>query len=101
MFDTVDKLYKTKSGSTESAPPPPEGGGMDLGGLGGPPPPSGPPPGPELGGDAGGLPENKEKNNLNILLESDDIHGDSYIDLSRAKNSLGSIENELSKLLRD
>jgi hypothetical protein len=100
MFDTVDKLYKTKSGSTESAgapPPPPEGGGMDLGGLGGPPPP----PGPEPGGDLGGLPENIEKNNLNILLESDDIHGDSYIDLSKARNSLGSMESELSKLLRD
>jgi hypothetical protein len=100
MFDTVDKLYKTKSGSTESAgaPPPPEGGGgMDLGGLGGPPPP----PGPEPGGDLGGLPENIEKNNLNILLESDDIHGDSYIDLSKARNSLGPMESELSKLLRD
>ena len=102
MFDTVDKLYKVKSGSTETVPPPAEGG--DMGGL----PPMGPPMGgsepmggPEPGGDAGGLPENKEKNNLNILLESDDLHGDSYIDLSGARNSLGSMEEALSKLLRD
>jgi len=44
---------------------------------------------------------NKEKNNLNILLESDNIHGDSYIDLSKARKSLGSMEDALSKLLRD
>ena len=36
-----------------------------------------------------------------ILLENDDIYGDKYIDLSKGKNSLGSMENELSKLLRD
>jgi len=106
MFDTVDKLYKVKSGSTETVPPPAEGG--DMGGL----PPMGPPMGgsepmgppmggPEPGGEAGGLPENNEKNNLNILLESDDLHGDSYIDLSGARNSLGSMEEALSKLLRD
>jgi len=106
MFDTVDKLYKVKSGSTETVPPPDEGG--DMGGL----PPMGPPMGgsepmgppmggPEPGGEAGGLPENNEKNNLNILLESDDLQGDSYIDLSGARNSLGSMEEALSKLLRD
>jgi hypothetical protein len=60
------------------------GGGSDLGGEAPPP-----------------LPENKEKNNLNILLESDDFHEDSYIDLSKARNSLGSMEDALSKLLRD
>jgi hypothetical protein len=107
MFDTVDKLYKVKSGSTETAPPPAEGG--DMGGLppmggepmGGPEPMGPPMGGPEPGGEAGGLPENKEKNNLNILLESDDLQGDSYIDLSGARNSLGSMEEALSKLLRD
>ena len=103
MFDTVDKLYKTKSGSTQTAgAAPAEGGGEPP--MGGGMPPMGPEPGggaepPLPGGET--LPENKEKNNLNILLESDDIHGDSYIDLSRARNSLGSIEDELSKLLRD
>ena len=102
MFDTVDKLYKSKSGTTQNAAAPPaEGGEPPMGG--GMPPMS-----PDMGGgsDMGGeapppLPENKEKNNLNILLESDDFHEDSYIDLGKARNSLGSMEDALSKLLRD
>ena len=102
MFDIVDKLYKTKSGSTENPPsdaptPPPSGGGggslPDFGGGGEPSEPA--PPAEET------LPENKKNDNLNILLENDDIYGDKYIDLSKGKNSLGSMENELSKLLRD
>jgi hypothetical protein len=102
MFDNVDKLYKIKSGTTATqggAPPAEGGGGSDLGGppdLGAPPPP--PPPG---GGGPEGLPEQNKKDNLNILLESDDIFGDSYIDLDKARNSLGSMEDELSKILRD
>ena len=127
MFDVVDKLYKTKSGSTENppaggAPPAGGGGGSSFGGGGGSLPdfgggeesplpplgggaPEGAPEPPELGAppapEEETLPEGKKNDNLNILLESDDIHGDKYIDLSRGKNSLGSIENELSKLLRD
>jgi hypothetical protein len=66
------------------------------GGLGSPPPP----PGGEEPGGLPTLPENKE-NNLNILLESDDILGDKYFDLSKAKNSLGTMEDALSKLLKD
>jgi hypothetical protein len=102
MFDIVDRLYKTKSGSTENPPsdaptPPPSGGGggslPDFGGGGEPSEPA--PPAEET------LPENKKNDNLNILLENDDIYGDKYIDLSKGKNSLGSMENELSKLLRD
>ena len=101
MFDIVDRLYKIKSGSTENPPsdaptPPPSGGGgslPDFGGGGEPSEPS--PPAEET------LPENKKNDNLNILLENDDIYGDKYIDLSKGKNSLGSMENELSKLLRD
>ena len=101
MFDIVDKLYKTKSGSTENPPsdaptPPPSGGGGSLPDFGGGGEPSEPaPPAEET------LPENKKNDNLNILLENDDIYGDKYIDLSKGKNSLGSMENELSKLLRD
>jgi hypothetical protein len=99
LFDTVDKLYKTVTGSTQAggaAPAPPPGGDM-----GAPPPPEGeaggapPPPGGET------LPEEKKNDNLNILLESDDLIGDSYIDLSKGKNSLGTIEDELLKLLGD
>jgi len=102
MFDIVDRLYKTKSGSTENppsdvpAPPPSGGGGGSLPDFGGGAEPSEPaPPAEET------LPENKKNDNLNILLENDDIYGDKYIDLSKGKNSLGSMENELSKLLRD
>ena len=112
LFDNVDRLYKSTTGSTEPAGTeegeeagglPSLGGGPpkppSLGGLGGGP--SSPPPPP--GGEPGGLPplpENKE-NNLNILLESDDILGDKYIDLSKARNSLGTMEDALSKLLKD
>ena len=102
MFDTVDKLYKTKSGSTQNAVAPPAEGGEPPMGGGMPPMPSDMGGGSDMGGEAPPpLPENKEKNNLNILLESDNIHGDSYIDLSKARKSLGSMEDALSKLLRD
>jgi hypothetical protein len=100
IFDTVDKLYGSKSGGTANAgaaPPPPPGGdaggGMDI-----PPPP----PGPEPGGEAGVTPESYERDNLKILLESDSLTDeDSFIDLSKGKNSLGEMEERLNKLLRD
>ena len=65
-------------------------------GAGGPPgagaPPGAPPPGG--GGDLGGLPESRAKLE-NLLLESND---DDFI----IKNSsLGDIENELLKILKD
>ena len=86
IFDNIDKLYTQKTGTTSnagSAPPPPGGA---------PPPP---------GGEAPmGLPENERKDNLKILLESDSLtEDDSFIDLSKAKNSLGEMEAQLSKLL--
>jgi len=98
IFDNVDKLYGNKSGSTANAggAPPPPGG--DEGGE--PPPP--PPPGPEPGGAAGVTPESFKRNNLKILLESNSLTDeDSYIDLSKGKNSLGEMEAQLSKLLKD
>ena len=103
IFDNIDKLYGSKSGSTESAgagAPPPPGGEMggDLGGEmgGGAPPPPAEGGGPEL------APESTERDNLNILLESEGLfEADSYIDLSKAKNSLGEMEDQLSKLLKD
>ena len=100
IFDNVDKLYGNKSGSTANAvgaPPPPPGG--DEGGGSMPPPP---PPGPEPGGDAGVTPESFKRDNLKILLESNSLTDeDSYIDLSKGKNSLGEMETQLSKLLKD
>ncbi len=101
IFDNVDKLYKQVTGATSSSatpPPPPGGGGMEEMGGGAPPPPP-----PEEGGGGPGLaPESKSKSNLNILLESDSlISDDSFIDLSKARNSLGEMEEQLRNILRD
>ena len=103
IFDNVDKLYGQQTGTTAAAgaapPPPPEMGGLgDMGG--GVPPP--PPPGPVPGGEAGVTPESRKRDNMNILLESNDlINEDDFIDLSRARNSLGDIGNELDRILND
>lgn len=102
IFDNVDKLYKSVSGTTEGGPaaaPPPPGGEMGGGGLESPPPP--PPAGGEEAG--GGLtPESFVKDNLKILLENDSLTDeDSFIDLSKGRNYLGEIEEQLGKILRD
>ena len=103
IFDNIDKLYGSTTGSTSSTatPPPPPGGESEIGGgpeLGGGPP-------PPIGGEEGGIPpipESVKKDNLKILLENDSLtEDDSFIDLSKGKNSLGEMENALNKLLRD
>jgi hypothetical protein len=98
LFDNIDKLYGTKSGTTEGgAPPPPGGGGEESGGVPPPPPPGGEEPSPP-----GLAPESVNKNNLNILLESNSlIDEDSFIDLSKVRNYLGEMETHLKKLLDD
>ena len=92
LFDNVDKLYGgSKSGDTEGGAPPPPPGGE-----------SSPPPPPPEGGDVGMTPESFNRDNLKILLESDSLTDeDSYIDLSKGKNSLGEMEEKLNKLLGD
>jgi hypothetical protein len=103
IFDTVDKLYKTVTGGTESAgaiggeggaPPPP--GGEDFGG-GAPPPP-----GPEAGAPPP-IPESarREKNKLILETTGDDFDEDDFLDFQKMNGSLGLIENELSKLLSE
>jgi len=58
-----------------------------------------PPPPPDMGGE---MPVGEsKKDNLNILLENDNILGDTFIDLSKGRNSLGSMEDQLNKLLND
>lgn len=118
IFDNIDKLYGSTSGATAGGAPPageetgPEPAGLGgLGGLGSPP--SGgeetaPPPGgeetsgPPPGGEAGVTPESKQESNYNILLENDNMLMDNeIIDLSRAKNYLGEMEEQLNKLLND
>ena len=95
LFDNVDKLYHTATGATQNAggAPPAPGASPDMGGGEMPPPPA----------DAGGempMGESK-KDNLNILLENDDLLGETYLDLSKGRNSLGSMEDQLNKLLND
>jgi hypothetical protein len=103
IFDNIDKLYGSTTGSTSSTatPPPPPGGESEIGGgpeLGGSPLP---PPSGEEGGIPP-IPESVKKDNLKILLENDSLtEDDSFIDLSKGKNSLGEMENALNKLLRD
>jgi hypothetical protein len=118
IFDNIDKLYgnaasgTTAGGAAPSSPSPPSGGGFeggmeDLGGPepGGAPEAGGAPepaPGPEPGGDAGVTPESFKRDNLKILVEQSTLTEDeSFIDLSKGKNSLGDIESQLSKLLKD
>jgi hypothetical protein len=104
IFDNVDKLYKSVSGTTEGGPsaaPPPPGG--DMGGeMGGEMAPH-PPPAGDMGGEMGGItPESYGRDNLKILLESDGlIDENSFIDLSKGRNYLGEIEEQLGKILRD
>jgi hypothetical protein len=100
FFDQLDKLYGVKpTGGTQTTATSTEGeSSMDSGFGGGfessPPPP----PGPEPGGDAGITPEGKE-DRLNLLIESDVWFGDDYLDLGKARESLGEMSKELDKLL--
>lgn len=103
LFDNLDKLYGKKEG--EPAGTPTEGGAPPEGGGGMPPEPPGelpapPAPGPEPGGEAGVTPESIERD-MNILLESDMLGADEMIDLSKAKKSLGEMEQKLNSLLKD
>ena len=104
IFDTVDKLYGSTTGTTSTSEtgddtggetsPSSLGGMSDLGGGEEPPIASEPTTEP-----AGITPESKREN-LNILLESDDfLTEEEVIDLSRGRNSLGEIGDALDKLL--
>jgi hypothetical protein len=108
LFDNIDKLYGSQTGSTPTAgaatttdgseelgPPPSFGGGEIPGGEGDLPPadtsPEAPPP-TEL------TPESNKKD-LNILVENNLIEGSEMINLGHAQDSLGEISKHLDKLL--
>ena len=101
IFTTVDKLYKTVSGSTEPAPPAEGGGDMGGGDMGG----GMPPPPPDAGGapppDAGGLPEQKMRDNLSLLTESEKFNDDDFLDFAKSNSALSEMNDKLSKLLGD
>jgi len=111
FFDNIDKLYGTTTGTTQTqgaeteieSPLPSFGGGGSTPEL--PEPaaePAGgetPPPPAETGGaEAGVTPESKKKD-FNILVENNMIEGDEFLDLGKARESLGEISKELDKLL--
>ena len=96
IFDTVDRLYKTVTGGTETA-----------GAAGAPPSPGGesapPPPPPEAGGGAPPIPESLRKEKNKLILESidDDFDEDEFLDFQKVNGSLGLLEKELNKLIKD
>jgi hypothetical protein len=103
IFTTVDKLYKTVTGSTEPAAPAEGGGDMGGGDMGGgapPPPPDagGAPPPPDVGG---GLPEQKMRDNLSLLTESEKFNDDDFLDFAKSNSALSEMNDKLSKLLGD
>jgi hypothetical protein len=97
IFDTVDRLYKPVTGTTLSA------GGAPGAEAGGAPPDAGgapPPPPPDAGAP---LPESMRRDNNKLILESneDDFNEDEFLDFKKINNSLGDLEDQLSKLLGD
>ena len=111
IFDNIDKLYGSTTGSTKPAQ------SETTGEPSLPPPPSSPPPPLDLdltGGEEGGSPPppteepaggpelapESRYDNLNILVESNLIDGPTFIDLGVAQESLDKIEKELNKLLK-
>jgi hypothetical protein len=111
FFDNIDKLYGTTTGTTTTqgaeteteSPLPSFGGGSEPAGL---PEPAGgelgggeaPPPAEAGGGEAEVTPESRKKD-FNILVENNMIKGDQFLDLGKARESLGEISKELDKLL--
>ena len=95
IFDTVDRLYKPVTGTTLPAGGAP---GADEGGS--PPPDAGVAPPPDAGAP---LPESIRKDKNKLILESneDDFNEDEFLDFKKINNSLGDLEDQLSKLLGD
>ncbi len=105
IFDTVDKLYGGgTTGTTQSSETGGDAGGespSSLGGMsdigGGEEPPTTEEP---IGGEPAGITPESKRENLNILLESDDfLTEEEVIDLSKGRNSLGEMGVALDKLL--
>jgi hypothetical protein len=120
VFDNIDKLYGSKTGTTQNVEAtPPEspggsfsmpdlgggeiGGGEDLGAdIGGGEPVTEPTTPPAGGGEGEVTPESFNRDDLKILLENKTMFSeDTYLDLTKGRNSLGKIEDELKKLLKD
>ena len=107
VFDNIDKLYGSNTGSTQSqsteteeTTPPPLSLGPETETAPPPAPEEAPapetPPAPEGGG--GITPESKTKD-LNLLVENDLIEGKEFLNLGLGQESLGEMSKELDKLL--
>lgn len=107
LFDNIDKLYGSQTGTTADNTGETDSSGLgDMGGGEIPPPSFGdmggdetPPPPEDIGGGEVGLAPESRKNNLNILVEKNLIEGSKIIDLSLGQESLTKINKELKKLL--
>jgi len=92
IFDNVDRLYKTVTGSTQPTTPTAGGPSAPPPGGGAPPPPP-PPPGPEEP-----LADEVTPRKLGLLFEDTNSTFDDYFNQNK-NNSLGEISEELDKLL--
>jgi hypothetical protein len=95
LFDNIDKLYGSQTGTTSTSSAETSEPSMDLGG--GELPPIESPAAPEAGA-AAVTPESVKREKMNVLLEIDN-YGVEEIDLDKGKRSLGAIENALGKLI--
>jgi len=107
IFDNIDKLYGSATGSTATAGATPSGEVAEpaLGALpaetGGALPgeeTAAPEAAPEAEAAGGTVPESRF-DNMNILIDSDMIKGKTILDLSHGQQYLGEIEKELDNLL--
>ena len=103
IFDNIDKLYGSVTGSTASGATP-EGEVTEPLGGGFPTPEGGEelPPSPEEAPAGDTPPETVPESrfaNMNILLDSDMIKGRDILDLSQGQQFLGEMEKELDNLL--
>ena len=104
IFDNIDKLYGSVSGSTASGATP-EGEVTEPLGGGFPTPPAGGEeltPSPEEAPAGETPPETVPESrfdNMNILLDNDMIKGRDILDLSQGQQFLGEMEKELDALL--
>ena len=103
IFDNIDKLYGSVTGSTSSGATP-EGEVTEPLGGGFPTPAGGEelPPSPEEAPAGETPPETVPESrfaNMNILLDNDMIKGRDILDLSQGQQFLGEMEKELDNLL--